>query len=134
MLKSAIAIGLGLLVLATPVFGEDWSAEKVYGPHLDKLESGLKAARSYAAGAFAVKKNPGVEVVELPASLVRTELPAMLSPVLATYEKALEAIRDAAQKDPTVASALRARGLDAEDVLALGKTEDGTLRIVVEAA
>jgi hypothetical protein len=133
MIKSALVAGIVLVALATPALGGDWSAEKVYGPHLDKLESGLDAARKYAAGSFAVAKNPGVEVVELPASLVRTELPAVLSPVLATYEKALEAIRDAAEKDPTVASALRARGLRADDVIALGKTEDGTLRIVVES-
>lgn len=132
--KSLIAASICLLAFATPALGADWSAHKVMEPELDRLEAGLQAARAHAADAFVPKKNPGVEIVELPGTLVRTELPAVLAPVLASYEKALEAVRAAAESDPTVVSALRARGLQPDDVLAVGKTEDGSLRILVESA
>lgn len=131
-IKSLLAATICLLAFASPALGEDWSAAKVYGPELDKLEAGLKAVRDQVAGEF-VAKNPGVQVVELPLSLNRTQLPAVLAPALAMYEKALEAIRAAASEDVGIASALRARGLHSDDVVAVDKTADGSLRILVEA-
>lgn len=79
-------------------------------------------------------KNPGVEIVEVPASLAAIEPPAVLAPVVTSFEKALDAVRSAAAADPAIAATLRARGLDANDVLAIGKTESGSLRILVETA
>lgn len=132
-IKSLLAATVCLLAFAGPSIGGDWSAKEIYEPELSKLEAGLKAVRAQAAGEFVVKKNPGIEVVELPLSLTHTRLPAVLAPALAGYEKALDAIRAAASEDASVASALRARGMQPDDVVAVDKAEDGSLRILVEA-
>jgi hypothetical protein len=132
-IKSLIAASICLLAFSTPGLGGDsWSPDQLYGA-MSGIEADLKAARTRAAAELPAK-NPGVEIVEVPAQLGAIEPPAALAPVLTSFEKALDAVRSAAAADPTIAATLRARGLDADDVLAVGKTENGSLKILVEAA
>ena len=132
-IKALIDSGICLLALTAPTLGGDtWSAHKTYGPVLDGFATDLRTARLRAAAGLP-PKNPGIEVVELPTSFSGLKVPAILAPVMATYEGALNAIRQVATTDPKVAAALRARALDIDDVVAVGKTENGSLKILVEA-
>jgi hypothetical protein len=132
-IKALIVSGICLLAFAAPTLGGDsWSALKTYGPALEGFANDLRTARLRAAAELP-PKNPGIEVVELPTSFSRVKVPGILAPVMATYEGALTAIRQAAKTDPKVAAALRARALDIDDVVAVGKTENGSLKILVEA-
>jgi hypothetical protein len=132
-IKALVASGICLMAFAAPSLGGDsWSAQKTYGPALDGIATDLRTARLRAAAELP-PKNPGIEVVKLPTSFSDLKLPGVLAPVMATYEGALIAIRQAARTDPKVAAALRARALDVDDVVAVGKTENGSLKILVEA-
>jgi hypothetical protein len=133
-IKALITASICLLAFSTPSLGADaWSPQTAYGPAMAGFEADLRAVKARAAAELPAK-NPGVEVVEVPATLAALKAPSVLAPVLSSFEKALEAVRKAAKSDPTVAATLRARGLNADDVLAVGKTENGSLKILVEAA
>lgn len=132
-IKSLIVASICLLAFSTPAWSADlWSGTSHLGRAVAGVEADLKTARFRAAAELS-GKNVGIEIVEVPLAAAKLEAATFLPPLVQTIDRAVEAAKAAAVARPEVKSALRSRGLSPNDVIAVGKTESGSLKILIQA-
>jgi hypothetical protein len=140
-IKSLALAGAAALALSLPgMAAEGWGADRpaswfefrqaVAGmslPDLDRIEKD-----SFAAVAVKTPIDVGdVAVVELPVDPETITVPGAF---IVAFGEALEAARAAVTAEPRVHAALQQKGFGADDVLAVTRTDSGSVTVFVGAA